>query len=67
MGPGDSYLVHHSRDAGCFWGDPSRLALGACFRSRQGRPPREMVDQVGIPILQPVSACANPACLPDKG
>ena len=46
MGPGDSYLVQHSRDAGCFWGDPSNLALGACFRTRQAAPPRHMVNQV---------------------
>lgn len=60
MGPGDSYLVQHSRDAGCFWGDPSKLALGACFRSRQGRPPRQMIDQVGVPSLH---APKLPVCL----
>lgn len=46
MGPGDSYLVQHSRETGRFWAEPHALRLGNTFRPCRGAaPPAGMLGE----------------------
>eukprot|EP00803_Ostreobium_quekettii_P009211 evm.model.scf_772EXC.8 EVM.evm.TU.scf_772EXC.8 scf_772EXC:60971-64254(+) len=36
MGPGDGYIVQHTKDVRRFWAERSYLALGHCFKPKSG-------------------------------